>query len=417
LKDTADYRDRIELERHATQSESARRRKSLIEVASWIPELNIKTDDLDTDHWLLNVRNGTIDLKTGGLREHRREDYITKIANVHFAEGAECPVWKKFIMEIMDFKPELIRFLQTAAGWGITGDTSEQTMFILFGSGANGKSTFLNTIMNLFGEYCTATPTETFMKRNAERIGNDIARLRGTRFVTTIEADQGKHLSEPLIKQITGNDTLTARFLYGEFFNFVPTFKIFMATNHKPIIRGTDYGIWRRIKLIPFTTTITPEKQDKHLEEKLLEEGPGILNWLIEGARRWFAEGLRAPEIVTSATDEYRGEMDVIGNFIREMCVQHEGASAKARELFKVYQNWCDENNEHAVSERMLGLRLKELGLEQGRAADGRYWRGLGIMSARLVCPGLGCGGAGLCPFFLLPRAHPLWSSKGMAAC
>jgi putative DNA primase/helicase len=379
LSKTADYRDRIDLERHAMQSESVRRRKALIEAASWIPELNIKTDDLDKDPWLLNVKNGTIDLKTGELREHKREDYITKMANVDFEEGADCPVWKKFIMEIMNYEPELIRFLQTAAGWGITGDTSEQTMFILFGSGANGKSTFLNTVMNLFGEYCTATPTETFMKKNAERIGNDIARLRGTRFVTTIEADQGKRLSEPLIKQITGNDTLTARFLYGEFFNFVPTFKIFMATNHKPIIRGTDYGIWRRIKLIPFTTTITPERQDKHLEQKLMKEGPGILNWLIEGARCWFTEGLKAPEIVTSATDEYRGEMDVIGNFIREMCVQQRGASAKARELFRCYQSWCDENNEHACSERMLGLRLKELGLDQKRAADGRYWQGIGL--------------------------------------
>jgi putative DNA primase/helicase len=152
-----------------------------------------------------------------------------------------------------------------------------------------------------------------------------------------------------------------------------------MATNHKPIIRGTDYGIWRRIKLIPFTTTITPDRQDKHLEQKLVKEGAGILNWLIEGARRWFAGGLAAPEIVTSATDEYRGEMEVIGNFIREMCVQGEGVQAKARELFRCYQGWCDENNEHAVSERLLGLRLKELGLEQKRSGDGRYWRGIGI--------------------------------------
>jgi putative DNA primase/helicase len=379
LRKTSDYRDRMELERHAMQSESARRRKALIEVASWIPELNVKTDDLDKDPWLLNVKNGTVDLKTGALREHRREDYITKIATVDFDSRADCPVWKKFIMEIMNYEGELIRFLQTAAGWGITGDTSEQTMFILFGSGANGKSTFLNTIMNLFGDYCTATPTETFMKKNQERIGNDIARLRGTRFVTTTEADQGRRLSEPLIKQITGNDTLTARFLYGEYFNFVPTFKIFMATNHKPIIRGTDYGIWRRIKLIPFTTTITPDRQDKHLEQKLVKEGPGILNWLIEGTRRWFTGGLAAPDIVTNATDEYRGEMDVIGNFIREMCVQSEGVQVKARELFRCYQGWCDENNEHAVSERLLGLRLKDLGLEQKRSGDGRYWRGIGL--------------------------------------
>jgi putative DNA primase/helicase len=379
LLQTADYRDRLDIERHAMQSESARRRKAFIEVASWIPELNVKTDDLDKDPWLLNVENGTVDLQTGELREHLQGDMITKIAHVSFDKEAECPIWKKFLMEIMNYNADLIRFIQTAAGWAITGDTSEQTMFILFGSGANGKSTFLNTIMNLLGDYAIATPTETFMKRNGDQISNDIARLRGTRFVTTTEAEQGKRLSEPLIKQITGNDRMTARFLYGEFFNFVPTFKIFMATNHKPVIKGTDYGIWRRIKLVPFTTTIAKEDQDKHLEKKLMEEGPGILNWLLEGARRWRSEGLATPEIIATATDEYRGEMDVIGAFIKERCVQGPGFFIRARELFKCYQDWCDESNEHAASERFFGLRLKELGLEQKRAADGRYWQGLGI--------------------------------------
>jgi putative DNA primase/helicase len=379
---TADYRDRLDIERHAMQSESARRRKAFIEVASWIPELNVKTDDLDPDPWLLNVENGTVDLQTGELREHRQGDMITKIARVSYDKNAGCPLWKKFLMEIMNYNADLIRFIQTAAGWAVTGDTSEQTMFILFGSGANGKSTFLNTIMNLLGDYAIATPTETFMKRNGDQITNDIARLRGTRFVTTTEAEQGKRLSEPLIKQITGNDRMTARFLYGEFFNFVPTFKIFMATNHKPVIKGTDYGIWRRIKLIPFTTTIAKEHQDKRLEEKLTGEGPGILNWLLEGARRWCVEGLATPEVITKATDEYRGEMDVIGAFIKERCVVGPGCFIKARELFRVYQEWCDENNEHASSERLFGLRLKELGLEQRRVSDGRLWQGIMVKAS-----------------------------------
>jgi putative DNA primase/helicase len=381
LLKTADYRDRLDIERHAMQSESARRRKAFIEVASWIPDLNVKTDNLDPNPWLLNVENGTVDLKTGELREHRQEDMITKIARVTYDRNADCPIWKTFLMEIMNYNAELIRFVQTAAGWAITGDTSEQAMFILFGTGANGKSTFLNTIMNLLGDYAIATPTETFMKKNGDQITNDIARLRGTRFVTTTEAEQGRRLSEPLIKQITGNDRMTARFLYGEFFNFVPTFKIFMATNHKPVIKGTDYGIWRRIKLIPFTTRIPEEKQDKGLEEKLRGETSGILNWLLEGAKRWTVERLKTPQIITSATDEYRGEMDVIGNFIRERCVQEPGSSIRARELFKCYQDWCDENNEHACSERFLGLRLKELGLEQKRLSDGRYWKGITVKS------------------------------------
>jgi len=379
LLKTADYKERIEIEKYAMQSEAVRRRKALIEAASWIPELNIKTDNLDNNSWLLNVGNGTVDLKKGVLNPHRQDDYITKIANVEYDANADCPVWKKFIMEIMNYNNELIRYIQTAVGWAVTGDTSEQSMFILYGTGANGKSTFLNTIMNLLGDYSIATPTETFMKRNGEQIGNDIARLRGTRFVTTTEAEQGRRLSEPLIKQITGNDRMTARFLYGEFFNFVPTFKIFMASNHKPVIKGTDYGIWRRIKLIPFTTRIPEDKQDKHLEKKLMLESSGILNWIIEGAVRWCNEGLNTPSIITAATDEYRGEMDVIGNFIKEQCIIKPEGSIKAREFFKCYQDWCVEHNEHAVSERFLGLRLKELGLTQKRNADGRYWIGVQI--------------------------------------
>jgi putative DNA primase/helicase len=377
LLQTADYRDRLEIEKYAIKSESTRKRKAFVEAATWIPDLNVTADDLDKDPWLLNVENGTIDLRTGELREQRQEDLITTMADVRYDPAADCPVWKKFIMEIMNYDAELIRFIQTAAGWAITGDTSEQTMFILFGNGANGKSTFLNTIMNLLGDYATATPTETFMKQHGDKISNDIARLRGTRFVTTTEAEQGRRLSEPLIKQITGNDRMTARFLYKEYFSFVPTFKIFMATNHKPVIKGTDYGIWRRIKLIPFTTTIPEEKQDRNLEEKLKAERPGILNWLLEGSKRWCAERLKTPAVITGATADYRSEMDVIGNFVKESCVFGAGCSIKARELFKCYQNWCEENNERAYSERFLGLRLKELGIEQKRANDGRYWQGI----------------------------------------
>ena len=281
----ADYRDRLDIEKHARQSESARRRKAFIEVASWIPELNVSTDDLDTDPWLLNARNGTIDLRTGKLREHRREDMITHCAKVDFDVAADCPVWRQFLLQIMGYSSEMFAFLQTAAGWAITGDTSEQTMFMLYGTGANGKSTFLNTVMNILGDYAATTPAQTFMKKQGDQMTNDLARLRGARFVTTSETDQGLRLSEPLIKQITGNDRITARFLYGEFFSFVPTFKIWMATNHKPVIKGNDFGIWRRIKLVPFTTRIEEERQDKRLEQKLMAEAPGILNWLIDTGR------------------------------------------------------------------------------------------------------------------------------------
>jgi putative DNA primase/helicase len=380
LLKTDNYQERIDIERFAKVSESIRRREAMIKTAQYIQEINITADDLDCNPWLLNLRNGTIDVVTGEFREHRQEDMITKLANAEYDLAADCPLWKQFIREIMDYKPELINFLQTAIGWALTGDNTEQTMFILYGSGANGKTTFLNTIQYLLGDYATSTPTESFMKKNTDQYTNDIARLRGTRFVSTTEAEQGRRLSEPLIKKITGNDQITARFLYGEYFNFTPNFKIFMATNHKPVIKGTDHGIWRRIKLIPFTTTIAQDKQDKNLEAKLKQETSGILNWLLEGTARWKREGLIAPSDILNATDEYRGEMDVIGNFINERCVKDGDITIRIRDLYKAYADWCDENKEHAVSERFFTMRLKEMGFVQGRTAEMRFWVGIGLV-------------------------------------
>jgi len=380
LLKTADYRERIEIEKAAIMSESVRRRKAFVEASTWVSALRIKTDELDPNPWLLNVKNGTINILNREFRDHRQEDMITKIANVNYDPNADCPMWKNFIREILDYKADIIKFVQTAAGWSLSGDVSEQTMFILYGTGANGKTTFLNTIMRLLGDYAIATPTETFMKKNGDSYTNDVARLRGTRFVTTTEVEQGRRMSEPLIKKITGNDEMTARFLYGEFFNFMPTFKIFMATNHKPVIKGTDHGIWRRIKLIPFTQRIPEEKQDKHLELKLREEASGILNWLLEGMANWNKEQLIPPKAVLYATDEYRGEMDVIGNFIQEKCDQKKELSVAIKKLYKAYSDWCEENNEHAVSERFFTLRLKEMGFVQDRTSTERFWVGVGLV-------------------------------------
>jgi putative DNA primase/helicase len=237
MLDTSDYKERLEIEKFAVSSESMRRINACISLASKRAEIRITSDGLDTNPMLFNVENGTLDFAAGTFREHSKDDYITKIARVYYDVNASCPVWDNFIREIMDYKPGLIKFLQTAAGLGITGVTKEQVMFILFGSGANGKSTFLNTVLNMLGDYAVSTQTETFIKQNADKISNDIARLRGTRFVTATETEQGKKLAEPLIKQITGNDKLTARFLFSEYFSFLPTFKIFMAANHKPVIK------------------------------------------------------------------------------------------------------------------------------------------------------------------------------------
>ena len=375
-----DSTKREELEKSIILSESVRRRKAFVEAATWIEDLQIKASELDKNPWLLNVENGTLDISNGEFREHRQEDFITKIAKVKYDPKAVCPMWKKFVREILNYKGDIIKFVQTAAGWSLSGDISEQIMFILYGTGANGKSTFLNTIMYLLGDYATSTYTETFLKKNGDGHTNDVARLRGTRFVATNEVEQGQRLSEPLIKKITGNDQMTARFLYGEFFNFIPTFKIWLATNHKPVIKGTDHGIWRRLKLIPFTTRIPEAKQDKFLEYKLRKETSGILNWLLEGMACWNKNKLITPKAVSYATDEYREEMDVIGNFISEKCSQDKKNTIIIKKLYKAYSDWCDDNNEHPVSERFFTLRLKEIGFKQGRNAMERYWLGIGLL-------------------------------------
>jgi putative DNA primase/helicase len=235
--------------------------------------------------------------------------------------------------------------------------------------------------MEIMGEYSMATPTETFMKKHGDGISNDIARLRGTRFVTTVEAEEGKRMSEPLIKQVTGQDMMTARFLYGEYFDFLPTFKIFMATNHKPVIRGNDHGIWRRIKLIPFTVTIPYEERDPDLMEKLRKEHKGILNWMVEGCIRWQKERLGEPEEVRVATNEYQDEMDLIGSFLQECCIVDPTGYLRisSGDLFRSYIAWCERNSERPYSQRMFGIHLQNMGVQKDRTNKARYWVGIAL--------------------------------------
>ena len=266
-------------------------------------------------------------------------------------------------------------------GYTLSGDVSEQCLFILWGTGANGKSTFLNVLQYLFGDYACSTMIETFMKKNSEQ-SNDLARLKGARLVTTSEVEQGKTLSESLIKLITGEDELTARFLYGEYFSFKPTFKIFMATNHKPRIKGADNGIWRRIKMIPFTVTIPPEQRDKKLTEKLIAENSGILNWLIAGYAMWRKEGLtEEPDAVRDANAEYRMDMDVVGTFVND-CLELD-ASLKWRlptnMLYQTYIKWCSKNNERVMSQKWLGMRMSEKGFKRVITNGQRLWCGLTV--------------------------------------
>lgn len=349
----------------------------------------ILQSELNRDNFLFNCKNGVIDLRTGQLLPHNRDYMITNYADIEYNPEAECPTWIKFLQSIMrddegNVKHELIDFLQKAIGYALTGDTKEQVVFFLWGNGRNGKSTFINIIREILGDYGKQTNADTFTAKTHEGgINNDIARLSDARFVSAVESEEGQRLSEALIKQLTGGEPITARFLRKEFFEFLPKFKIFFTTNHKPIVKGNDEGIWRRIKLIPFTVTIPKEEIDMELPEKLRKELSGILKWAVEGCLKWQREGLGEPEEVKQATQGYKDEMDILGQFLSDHCVVRAGARVSAKNIYDAYKNWCEENGEYVLSSRKFNRRLEERGFVKKRSgkAGNTYFHGIGLLS------------------------------------
>lgn len=370
--------ERAKKAKWATQSESAKQINAMIELAKTEPGLYIKPDDLDQNPLLLGVTNGTVNLRSGSLQASNRSDFITKSACTKYDSSASCPTWTKFLYEIMGGDAEMIEFLQRAIGYALTGSTKEQCLFILYGNGANGKSTFLNVLRDLFGDYAMNTPAETLMVQQNNSVRNDIARLQGVRLVTAIETEDGQRLAEALIKSVTGGDAISVRFLYGEYFDFVPAFKLFLAANHRPIIKGDDFAIWRRVRLIPFEVTVTEEKQDRDLLEKLRAELPGILIWAIEGCLKWQATGLKPPSKVMAATEEYRCDMDVLQQFLGECCRVDPLATVGATELYKQYCQWAEMNTGWVMSQTRFGRKLVERGFFKEKTPYVRY-RGIGL--------------------------------------
>lgn len=371
-----DHHTRQQLTRWAAHSESRTRIHGMISLARSEPGIPVTPGELDQDPWLLNVLNGTIDLRTGELRPHRREDLITKLAPVEFDPDAKAPQWVRFLEEVLP-EEEVRAYVQRAVGYTLTGDTREHVLFLLYGTGANGKTTFLEVIRAALGDYARHTPFDTFLAGRGRGVPNDIARLVGARLVTAQEVDCGRRFSEALVKLLTGGDTVTARFLYGEFFEFRPQFKLFLAANHKPVIRGTDVAIWRRIQLIPFTVTIPPGRQDPQLPTRLLRELPGILAWAVRGCLAWQTRGLDAPPQVVGATAEYKAEMDVLGQFLVERCAQGSRWATPAGDLYRAYAQWCERTGERPMSQRAFGMHLRERGFEPEKRAGYRWWRGL----------------------------------------
>lgn len=321
----------------------------------------VTPDDFDKDNMLLNVENGYIDLVSRELLPHDIDKMFSQKANTDYSDKMQPAVWMDFLNDIFNGDKEVIRYIQKALGYSLTGSTREQIMFILHGKGRNGKSIFVETISEILGDYSNNMQAKTLMVKKNDSVNTDIARLSKARFVTSSEPNEGFRFDEGLIKQITGGDKVTARFLYAEEFEYTPRFKIWVSTNHKPIITGTDDGIWRRLVLIPFEVQIPEEKVDKDLKYKLLREAPAILNWISEGAYMWMREGLKMPDKLKKASEGYRNEMDVVESFIQENCERVEQKEfTKANDLYPVYAAWADDNGEYKMDSKKFGQKMKE---------------------------------------------------------
>jgi len=370
---------REELAKHAVRSESVRAIQAMITLAQTEAGIPVLPEQLDRDPWALNVANGTLDLQTGTLRPHRREDLLTKLIPVDYDAAAPCPTWMRFLERIFTGRPQLIAFLQRALGYALTGDTSEQCFFLFHGAGSNGKTTFIETTADLLDAYAQRLAIETLLaRRPGDAVAmNDLFTIMGARFVSAVEPDMGRRLAEAVVKQLTGGDTIKAKKLYTDLLSYRPTFKLFLSTNHKPTIRGTDHAIWRRIKLVPFDVVIPDAEQDRTLPEKLRGEQAGILAWAVQGCLVWQQEGLGTPEEVRAATTRYRTEMDTLGEFLAECYVREKAAWVSAAALYTTYLDWTKHAGEPAISKRALGSRLADRGLQPMKSQQQRGWLGL----------------------------------------
>lgn len=345
------------------------------------PHLSIKAQELDTNPYLLGLPDAVLDLKTRKARPHERRDYITKIAGCKYQPDAEAPKWSAFLSEIMGGDLELVDFAQRLAGYILAGARGEHLLVILWGRGANGKSVFVGTLQALLGDYATSGSPDLLISKHGTDHPTALADLQGRRLVVVSETGEGGRLNEERAKLLTGGDRITARRMRQDFYEFEPTHQLVVQTNHRPIARGTDEGLWRRVRLVPFSVTIPPEKRDKRLQEKLQHELPGVLNWALEGLKKYQAEGFRTPQAVTLATAGYRSDSDQIGSFIGDCCILADHATATSKELYGAYTAWCQDSGERAQPRNIFAMRLQERGIEQARTGVARKWRGIGLLS------------------------------------
>ncbi len=364
--------------RFAKYSSSAAGLRNMLHVARSEEGIPIAPNKLDADPWLLNCENGTLNLRTGELRKHRRDDLITKLCPTPFNPAAECPTLLATLNTIMGGNADLIGFIQRSLGMSLTGVIRDHVLLVCYGTGANGKSTLMNAFLDVIGDYGMKAPLGMLMAKRNESHPTDQADLAGRRFVACNEVEEGQRLAESLVKELTGGDRIRARQLYQDFWEFVPSHHLWLSVNHKPTIRGTDGGIWRRIRLIPFSVTIADEDQDKELPEKLRAERAGILAWTVHGAMEWARHGLGEPDEIRQATGEYRSEQDTMAAFLEECCEVNSYLKIRASALYASYAAWCERAGEYTVSDRRFRQAMTERGFERCRN-NGIWYQGIGL--------------------------------------
>jgi putative DNA primase/helicase len=368
--------------RHAKKSQSKNSIEAMVFLARSEPGIAVKITDFDGNGWLLNVANGTVDLRTGRLRAHQREDLISAITEVAFDASAACERWESFLRQSVNDNDELYAYLRRFVGYLLVGDTSDQSLHFLYGLGANGKSVFCEVVMHLLGEYAVACSPDLIMLRRHSGIPNDVARLRGVRVALMNETTQGARFDEAKLKDLTGGDTISARFLHQEFFDFKPTHRLVIRGNHKPAINGTDEGIWRRLRLVPFTVTVPEDQRDAQLLSKLKRELPGILNWAIAGCLEWQDKGLKPPAIIIDAVARYREESDTVGRFLSECCQIRALAQVKASVLFERYRSFCDRSDERSLPLKDFPGEMERRGFSRKREKSGVLFLGLELIAS-----------------------------------
>lgn len=370
----------------ALASDSGKGRREMLEAAKSRQALVVLPEELDSNPWLLGCQNGTLDLATGKLRPPRREDLLTKAVPVSYDPAARCPLWESFLERVLvaeDGAPDrdLIAYIQRAVGYALSGAIREHALFILYGRGANGKGTFVETLASLLGpDFTHRLRVEVLLESYKSNAGPspDLADLKGKRLAFTSEVEKGRRLAEALVKELTGNDTINARRLYQDSVSFRPSHKLWFSTNYKPEIAGTDDGIWRRIHLIPFNVCIPLEEQDATLPARLLEELPGILAWAVRGCLAWQEKGLSPPEAVRAATRKYRQDSDCLQEFFQDRCRLHATGKIKSSLLYAAYTGWCSVRNEKAMSCKRFSLALQERGFTS-RRSNGIIWDGIDL--------------------------------------